>query len=305
MDEKLKLAFIIPTKGRQKKLNILLDSLKKQVTKPDLIIILDSGEEPLFDRIKPDGLALKYIHTEPNSLTQARNIGIKNIPTDYHLTGFLDDDVILYPDALDKMKNFFHGASSNIAGVSFNVTNSRNARKLWFLKKIFFLGDSRPGNIMSSGYPTALENIKKDVYTRWLPGGATVWRTDVFKEFMFDENFKGYGCMEDIDFSYRVGRKYKLICLAEARLFHEPHPINREQSFCLGYSEIVNWHYFINKFNDFSRKLFYLAALGRLFENFTCGILSANSAHLIKAMGNFAGFQNLIFKKRNLLKDEK
>lgn len=305
MDKTLKLALIVPTKGRQEKLNILLDSFNRQATKPDLIIILDSGKEPLADKIKPGTLALKYIHTGPNSLTQARNIGIRNIPADYHLAGFLDDDVILHPDALDKVVNFFYRASSDIAGVAFNVTNSRKARKLWFLKRVFFLGDSHPGNILPSGYPTALENIDQDFFTKWLPGGATIWRTGVFKEFIFDENFKGYGCWEDIDFSYRIGKKYRLISLSSARLFHKAHPINREESFCLGYSEIVNWHYFINKFNDFSGKLFYLAAFGRLLENFTCGILSIDSGYLQKAMGNFAGLQNLVLRKRDLSEDGK
>lgn len=305
MNKNLKLAFIIPTKGRQEKLNILLDSLSRQTTKPDLLIILDSGIKPLEDKVKFDGLAVKYIHTGPNSLTKARNIGIKNVPPDYRLAGFLDDDVILYPDALERMFNFFRGAPSNIAGVAFNVTNSRKTRKLWFFKKTFFLGDSHPGNILLSGFHTALENINKDVWTKWLPGGATVWRTDIFKEFIFDENFKGYGCMEDIDFSYRIGRKYKLISLAGAKLFHKPHPINREESFCLGYSEIVNRFYFISKFNEFSNILFYLAALARLLENFIYGILGVNSGYLKKAMGNFAGFQNVVLRKRDLLKDEK
>jgi GT2 family glycosyltransferase len=306
MNNNLKLAFIIPTKGRQEKLNILLDSLNRQTVKPDLLIILDSGINPLEDKVKFDGLTVKYIHTGPNSLTQARNIGIRNLPRDYHLAGFLDDDVVLCPDALEKMFTFWRGASGeDIAGVAFNVINSRKTRKFWFLKKIFFLGDSHPGNILPSGFHTAVENINKDVWTKWLPGGATVWRVDIFKEFMFDESFKGYGCMEDIDFSYRVGRKYKLISLASAKLFHKPHPINRDESFYLGYSEIVNRFYFINKFNEFSNKLFYLAALGRLLENFIYGILGVNSGYLKKAMGNFVGFQNVVFIKRDLLKDEK
>lgn len=297
MNENLKLLFIVPTKGRQEKLNILLNSLSRQSRKPDLMIIIDSGEKPLADKIKPCGLNIKYIHTGPNSLTQARNIGIRGIPGDYQLAGFLDDDVILYPDAVIKIVDFFRTAAADIAGVAFNVTNSRKTRKLWFLKRIFFLGDSHPGNVLRSGYPTALENIREDVYSRWLPGGATVWKTEVFKEFMFDENFQGYGCMEDIDFSYRIGKKYRLISLAQARLFHKPHPISKAASFSLGYSEIVNWYYFINKFNDFSVSLFYLAALGRLLENFTRGVLRADFAYLKKTMGNFTGLKKLILKK--------
>ena len=42
-------------------------------------------------------------------------------------------------------------------------------------------------------------------------GGNTSYLREVFEEFFFDEEFDGYAPMEDIDFSYRVSRKYKLI----------------------------------------------------------------------------------------------
>ncbi len=290
MNKDLKLAIIIPTKGRHKKLNILLDSIKQQALKPGLVIIVDSSIEPMLDKINSNGLVIKYIHTGPNALTEARNIGIRNVPPDYHLSGFLDDDEILYPDALEKMLAFWQSAfSKDIAGVAFNVVNSRKTRKFWFLKRIFFLGDSHPGNILPSGFPTALENINSNVRTKWLPGGSTIWRADIFKEFMFDENFQSYGCMEDIDFSYRVSRKYELMSLATAKLFHVPHPISKDESFHLGYSEIINRFYFINKFNEFSIALFYWASFGRILENLVYATLSINRCYFKKAMGNLMG----------------
>jgi len=306
MSKNLKLAFIIPTKGRQKKLNILLDSINRQTEKPDLVIIVDSSIEPMLDKINSNGLAIKYIHTGPNSLTEARNIGIRNVPPGYHLSGFLDDDEVLYPGALENMLAFWQSAfsSRDIAGVAFNVVNSRKTRKFWFLKRIFFLGDSRPGNVLRSGFHTALENINMDVRTKWLPGGSTVWRADIFKEFMFDESFQGYGCMEDIDFSYRVSRKYELMSLAGAKLFHVPHPINKEESFHLGCSEIVNRFYFINKFNEFSNTLFYWATLGRILENLVYAILTINRSYFKKAMGNIMGLKSVAFRKRGMLKNE-
>lgn len=290
MNKDLKLALIIPTKGRPEKLNILLDSLRRQTVYPNILIILDSGIEPLDGQIKSGAINIKYIHTEPNSLPQARNIGIYNVPKEYQLAGFLDDDVVLYPDALEKMRAFWEAApEAGIAGAAFNVVNSKKTRRFWYLKKLFFLGDLRPGNVLSSGWQTSLENIDKDVLVRWSPGGATVWRVGIFKEFMFDENLKGYGCMEDIDFSYRVGRKYKIICLAEARLFHEPHPISKKASFNLGYSEVSNRFYFINKFNEFSKILFLWAALGRSLENSMYAFFRFDSGYLKKAFGNIAG----------------
>ena len=294
--EDIKLTFIIPTKGRLKELNTLLASIGAQKIKPYQAIILDAGNAPLKERIAIDNLPIKYIYTGPNSLTEARNIGIQNIPEDSTLAGFLDDDVILCEDATKKMMDFWQNAPPEIGGASFNVINRRHSRKLWVFKKLFFLGDNLPGNVLASGYQTMLDNTDRDIFTKWLPGGATVWRKEVFDEFKFDENYKGYGCMEDTDFSYGVGKKYKLILLSSAKLIHQPHPMNRKAQFHLGYAEIVNRFYFIDKHEEFSKYLFYWASLGRFIENFVFSTITLNSGYFNKALGNILGIKKVIFR---------
>ena len=295
MPKNLKLAFIIPTKGRYQNLKILLDSIEKQTLKPELIVILDSNRKYSEDKIKIYSFPVKYIHTGPNSLTEARNIGVRNIPQDFELIGFLDDDVMLYKDAIEIMFDFWQNASKDIGGVAFNIINNRKPRKFWFLKKIFSLGDQYPGNVLLSGYQTMLDKVKKNTYTKWLPGGVTVWRKNIFDEFKFDENIKGYGYIEDLDFSYRVGKKYKLVSLAEAKLTHTPHPVSKEENVNFGISEIVNRFYFIKRHREFLKILFYWASFGKLLENIVFGISTFNSDYLRRALGNIVGITKVIF----------
>jgi GT2 family glycosyltransferase len=44
----------------------------------------------------------------------------------------------------------------------------------------------------------------------------------VFERFAFDENLTGYGYMEDVDFSSRVGRNFRLLYCPQAELEHHP-----------------------------------------------------------------------------------
>ena len=294
----LRLVFIIPTKGRYQELKSLIDSIDRQTLKPNLVIVLDSNTQYSKNNLNSYTFPLRYIHTGPNSLTEARNIGIKNIPEDFNLIGFLDDDVILYENAVEIMVNFWRNASGDTGGAAFNIINNRKPRRLWFLKKIFLMGDYRPGNILPSGYQTMLDKIKEDTYTKWLPGGGTVWRKDIFNEFKFDENIKGYGFAEDLDFSYRVGKRYNLISLAGAKLIHKPHPVYGSDNISYGISEVVNRFYFINKHVEFSKILFYWACLGKLLENMVFVILNFNFDYLRRTAGNLLGITKIAFSKR-------
>lgn len=298
MAKDIKLAFIIPTKGRYEKLKILLDSIEIQTSKPDLIIIVDSNKEYSKNRISNHSFPIKYLHTGPNSLTEARNIGIKNVPKDFSLIGFLDDDVILSHNALGKMLAFWKGASLDIGGVAFNIINRRKPRKLWFLKKVFLMGDFLAGNVLPSGYQTMVDKVRENTFTQWLPGGVTVWRREVLEKFQFDENLKGYGYIEDLDFSYRVGKEYKLLSLAEAQLIHNPHPIPQKNGVKFGILEITNRFYFISKHREFSRFLFYWASLGKMLENFVMGGLSFKVGYLKRAWGNILGLSKVVRCKK-------
>ena len=55
----------------------------------------------------------------------------------------------------------------------------------------------------------------------FLCGGQTAYRRQVCEEFGFDEDFfSGYSALEDVDFSYRVSRKYRNHYCPRARCFH-------------------------------------------------------------------------------------
>ncbi|MBN3040112.1 MAG: glycosyltransferase [Candidatus Omnitrophica bacterium] len=294
MNKDVKLGFIVPTKGRYDLLSRLIESISKQDIKPDLLIVVDANTKESPGSINDRGLQLKYVYTGPNSLTEARNIGIKHIPDDFELVGYLDDDVILCEKAVEQMLKFWVNSSEKIAGAAFNIINERKSRRLWFLKILFLTGDKQPGNILPSGYQTLLDNLDKDTFTKWLPGGVTIWRKRIFNDFSFDEAIKNYGYIEDLDFSYRVSKDYKLIALKEPKLIHNPHPVKSSDSVGFGISEILNRFYFINKHKEFSKILFYWASFGKFLENMAYGIFLPNSDYFKRSLGNLKGLKIIL-----------
>lgn len=300
MFKKNKLAFIIPTIGRYPGINALLDSIENQNPKPDLIIIVDSNKEYSENKFKKYSFPIEYVHTGPNSLTEARNIGIKNVPDDIELVGFLDDDTVLCNGAMNNMYSFWRSASENIGGASFNIINFPPLKATMF-KKLFLLNSTEKGKLLKSGFGTSLYPVTEDKKVQWLGGGNTIWRKEVFDKFKFDENLKGYGFVDDLDFSYRVGKHYELFVAAKANMKHFTSPIDKKKLFQFGLREVTSRYYFLCKHKEFSIILFYWAYLGLIITDIISDIRNLRCHYSKRSFGNMIGvFYTLMFKGKSL-----
>ena len=143
---------------------------------------------------------------------------------------------------------------------------------------------------MPSGYNTLMCPAKETMDVQWLVGAGMVFRRDVFKDFSFDPWFEGTGLCEDLDFSYRVGKKYRLVVVADARIEHLTGTIKRRRNVWFGHSQIINRYYFVQKNEELSKALCLWAGLGQLLENLTMGVLLLNGYYFLRAWGNVTGF---------------
>jgi GT2 family glycosyltransferase len=135
----------------------------------------------------------------------------------------LDDDVVLAPRFLEAATiSLQRLKGARVGGVMGKIVNIPPSSKfdVWF-KRLFFLSDLGRGRVKLSGLPS----IKVDdelKFVQSLAGGCTAYLKEVFERFTFDENLRGYGYLEDVDFSYRVGQKYRLLYQPLASLEHHP-----------------------------------------------------------------------------------
>ena len=221
MYESRDVAFIIPTKDRPEKVENLLDSLARQTSMCGRIIIVDGGRSVKNTVMSFSGrLPVEYCRCLPPGQIRQRNMGISRLNNSDRLVGFLDDDMVLEPDALEKMVDFWNRVDVDTAGVGFNVTDAGD--ELSSMPVSLFPGRfSVPGRVLSSGANLPIQNITEDISTQWLGGGYTVWRREILQNFPQDNLNTRWAIGEDVRYSYPIGKKYPLFVCAGARARHE------------------------------------------------------------------------------------
>ena len=296
---RLRLAVIIPTYNRRYELERLIDSIVLQGVIPDRIVVCDASEQANDSIVKKyPSLPITYIHTEVPSSTQQRNIAIKSLEKKCELITVFDDDIVLMPDAFKNMLMFWDKAEETLGGAVFNIINDKRVSRWVIFKMVFRTGAKARGVVLRSGYATSICPADVNRYVEWLFGGATVWRREVFNTTQYDEWFSDYGLGEDLDFSFRVGKMYKLAVVGGAHVQHlhaKSYRINYE---LFGKKQIVNTYYIVKKDRYFSKMLFYWACIGVMLENSMGIFLSANKVKSMQMLiGNAKGICDMIIGK--------
>lgn len=286
-----KLALVVPTKDRPDDLRKLLMSVSAQTRIPDQIIVVD-GSEHVVDAVLGEFPKLKvdYVRVFPPSLAKQRNAGMARLRGEITLAGYLDDDIVLEPEAVECMLGFWDACSPEYGGAAFNIVNKPLPGRLG-LKQIFGIDHREPGRVLASGFPSSICSVQSDLDTDWLYGGATVWRRDVIARFPYDEWFVGTGFMEDIDYSFNVRSSYRLRVVAAARLAHFSRPVRSDRQRLLGTWQVVNRMYFVRKYRNRGASLAaaWWACAGLLILNLGLGLLRKDGDHARRALGNLVG----------------
>ncbi len=231
-------SYIICTRNRPDDLRRCVASLAQQAIVPEELIIVDASDEaraPLVERavreVAGDRLPLRLLFAAPG-LPSQRNIGAEAAQGD--IVCFLDDDVILDAEYhREVMRPFSDPRWENVGGVQGTITN-RRPTAIWVVPfRLLFLmpvdlADGR-GRLLPSGnavYLTAPRDIREvDILS-----GCACYRREIVLALRFDEALSGYAFKEDVDFSWRVSRRYRLLQTPRARFEHHPSQIARDQS---------------------------------------------------------------------------
>ena len=295
MKHKNSLSLIVATKDRCPEIRRMLRSLEAGTRIPEDIVIVDGGLQAVesVTRDFPQ-LNIRYLKVFPPSATTQRNIGVANASPKTTLIGFLDDDIVLQPDALEKMLEFWDRADGTLGGTAFNMLNHPKAQarviKAMNVVEVLGLYSRRPGIVMPSGFQTMIGKVSDSVRVMWLPGGAVVFRRGVMTEFSFDQWYSGYSYLEDLDFSYKVGKEYDLSVVPDAGYFHYPGSSGRGSGIEFGRREVLNRVHFVHKYHELSLASCGLALLGRAFISFCRAVRSLESYSWQRVGGNILGF---------------
>lgn len=287
----IRLALVVPTKDRPEDLAKLLASLAAQTRRPAQLIVVD-GSDPAVKGVcdAAQGLKVDYVREFPPSLAAQRNAGMRQLRADITHAGYLDDDIVLEPDAIEQMLRAWERVGADVGGVGFNITNRPRPSWLW-LKRLFLIEGAEPGLMLRSGFASSFFVDERDLETDWLSGGATVWRREVIDHYAYDNWFSGTGLLEDVDYSYNVRGAWRLRVASAARLAHYSHPIRPEREFLLGKWQIVNRMYLVRKYRDrgLSLPLAWWAGAWLFLLHLVAAAAKLDAHFWNRARGNLAG----------------
>ncbi|MBI4279943.1 MAG: glycosyltransferase family 2 protein [Armatimonadetes bacterium] len=293
------MGFVVPTRNRPDELRRLLASLAGQSRRPDQVVVVDGGERTVEDVVAEfPTLAIRYRRIYPPSLARQRNVGMQALDLGVQIAGYLDDDLVLEHDALEAMAAFWAQARADVGGAGFNIVNHPGKMHGLWLKSLFFLESRRRGAVLRSGFHTDIFGARETMDVQWLYGGATVWRREVIDRFAYDEWFEGTGHLEDVEYSYRVGQRYRLAVVAAARAHHLTMPIRRDRNYLLGKWEAINRMYFTRKYPELSVLHCYWAIFGQMLMNAGNGLLRRDPGLFWRALGNGVGLGYLVTGRR-------
>jgi glycosyltransferase involved in cell wall biosynthesis len=287
------LALVVPTKDRPREVRRLLESLRAQDVAPARVVIVDAGDGSLA-AIAPEfaDLDVMYVRAPRPGLTRQKNLGVDHAGDDVDLVGFVDDDIVFEPGAMDAMLAFWREAGPDVAGASFNIVNVGTARSRLVPKllRVFLISADRYGAVLRSGFNTPITNTPATRYTEWLNGGSTVWRREIVREVRFAEWFPGSGLCEDVWFSRRIHPRYRMAVVAPARVRHQEVGRSTRGEFGAGRAQVLNRLYVVRSDPRLSMWRCLYALTGQLALNVALGVATKDRGLLLRAAGNVSGF---------------
>jgi len=247
-------AFVIATRNRPDDLVRTVESLLDQTVLPAELCIVDASDEtPARSQIeKLCGLArltLDYHHPAPKGLTVQRNVGIDRTKGDPVF--FIDDDVALAVDCHEAILSEYDKWGPELGGVRATpVRPARPSMATIAYRKLFGIGGWWPesSGVVRRGFYA--EGVSESAGVRrieYFNGWFMSFRREVFEHERFDEALSGYAYKEDIDFSYRVSRRYKLVQTPKARCDHLKSSASRMNSHQLQRMNLANQFYLHRK----------------------------------------------------------
>jgi len=220
---------VIATRNRPDFLRTTLESLACQTLRPCMTVLADASNRPSETRQVMEsvpGLLYTHLCLEDRSAARQRNAGAKPVSTPF--IAFLDDDVRLMPDVMERLVYSFVGpANADTRGVAARINKMEHRVPgfwLWLYYRIQ-AGYSHPhygGKLFGPGLnclPCYLDKDPEKIPSDWLNSTCVMYRTALFRAVQFPE-WDGYSFMEDVWLSASIGKGGGLYFLKTACYEH-------------------------------------------------------------------------------------
>lgn len=214
------LAIIIPTLYKNKIfLKKTIKSIFNQSISPAQILIISDNKRIVNENfIKKKNIFI--LTSKIKNQVLQRNIGFKNLSSQIKIVVQLDDYFILDKNCLSNLLNLWNKVKDpKVAGIGLNELNNKKKN---FIKVILGLDSYFPGKILKNGFNSDYANVSEDQYLDWLKGGCSSYNLKKIKNFLETNNkynIVKWSVGEDIDFSIKLKKNYKLMVCSKAKIY--------------------------------------------------------------------------------------
>ena len=237
-------AIYICTKGREVDVLRFTESLVRNKSDYELVILDSTEPKERFDAFNKEITQrfplMKITHIyHQGRLPSARNAGIE-LRIESDLIHFFDDDVTIPSDYFRNVEKFLllnpdtYGGGPRIKDLY--VTDRELDRNI-YLNSLRILKNLRLkfrsyGKVSSScknHWVPDRVGIEQEV--NWIPGCSMFFKPEIFEKLRFNSNmengFRGYALGEDMEFTFRVSRQFKLMATDMTVIEHHLAPSPR------------------------------------------------------------------------------
>jgi len=285
---KNKIAIILTARKKNSVLNQSINAIYKQTVLPSQLIIVLATEEKMncLKKIKT-----RIIYSKIKNQVYQRRLGLKFLNKDIDIILQLDDKIILEKNSLKYLLAEWNKADKNIAGIGINPKNYIRPKSNLF-HKLTITNSNIDGKVLSSGFATGWNETKKNKRMSWLNGGMTSWKLKLVPH-IYSRKFPiiKWSVCEDLFFSYKVAKKYKLILCSKSKAKIIPKKVKKTifESFYNGFMHARVLHSFVSQNKAFSVFLFYYAILSSSIIGIILNLILLNFTDVFKFIGRLLG----------------
>lgn len=249
-----RLFVIIASVGRAPLLRETLGHLARQTRLPDGVVVVgaDPGDAAGLEDVSD--LPLEIVFAD-RGLPIQRNAGLRHVRGRADVVVFFDDDFVPAVDYLAELEVLFTERPQVVGATGRLIADGIKSPGLSFDDGIALIAaDVRPATGWERPMP-ALYGCNLSVR---LAAAQDIW---------FDESLPLYGWQEDVDFSYQLGKRGTLLLTSRLNGVHLGTKAGRTSGKKLGYSQIANPVYLLQK-KTIPRKLAWKLMIRNVSANF-------------------------------------
>ncbi len=230
----MKLFVIVASIGRAELLAATIAHLSEQTRRPDGVLVVSVSDSDVAGVSTNAPFPVEVIFADMG-LPKQRNAGLRHVAGRAEIIVFFDDDFVPALTYLAELEALFEARPEVVGATGRVIADGIKSRGISFTEAVRLNAEDVPPAVPHERQMPALYGCNLSA------------RASATEDLWFDENLPLYGWQEDVDFSYQLGQRGKLLLTDRLAGVHMGAKSGRTSGRRLGYSQIANPVYLLRK----------------------------------------------------------